>query len=73
MLYKRHWIRSQLSIAADFWLINTAPPRLVPPGSAEIAQLVIMDIPFQEYFHRNRQQCEENIQSIASALSGMHI
>lgn len=40
---------------------------------AKIAQLVIMDVLFQEYFHRNRQQCEENIQSIASALSGMHI
>lgn len=40
---------------------------------AKVAQLVIMDVLFQEYFHRNRQQCEENIQSIASALSGMHI
>ena len=40
---------------------------------AKIAQLVVMDTLFQEYCHRNREQCEENIQSIASALSGMHV
>ena len=40
---------------------------------AKIAQLIVMDILFQEYCHRNREMCEENIQSIASALSGMHI
>lgn len=40
---------------------------------AKVAQLIVMDILFQEYCHRNREQCEENIQSIASALSGMHI
>ena len=40
---------------------------------AKVAQLVVMDVLFQEFCHRNRQQCEENIQSIASALSGMHI
>lgn len=40
---------------------------------AKIAQLIVTDVLFQEYFCRNRAQCEENIQSIASALSGMHI
>ena len=40
---------------------------------AKIAQLIVVDVVFQEYCHRNRQACEENIQSIASALSGMHI
>ena len=40
---------------------------------AKIAQLVVVDVLFQEYFHRNRECCEENIQSIAAALSGMHI
>ena len=40
---------------------------------AKVAQLIVMDILFQEYCHRNREQCEENIQSIASALSVMHI
>jgi len=40
---------------------------------AKVAQLIVMDILFQEYRHRNQQLCEEHIQSIASALSGMHI
>ncbi len=41
--------------------------------AAKIAQLVVVDVLFQEYFDRNRQACEENIQSIASALSNMHV
>ena len=41
--------------------------------AAKIAQLVVVDVLFQEYFSRNREECEENIQSIASALSDMHI
>ena len=40
---------------------------------ARIAQLVVVDILFQEYCHRNSDQCEENIQNIAAALSGMHV
>ena len=40
---------------------------------AKIAQLIVMDILFQEYCLRNREACEERIQSIASALSGMHV
>ena len=40
---------------------------------AKIAQLIVMDVLFQEYRHRNRDICEDNIQSIASALSGMHL
>ncbi|MBQ9148916.1 MAG: MurR/RpiR family transcriptional regulator [Oscillospiraceae bacterium] len=40
---------------------------------AKIAQLIVMDVLFQEYCHRNRDACEDSIQSIASALSGMHI
>ena len=40
---------------------------------AKIAQLVVMDVVFQEYCHRNREQCEKNVESIASALSCMHI
>lgn len=40
---------------------------------AKVAQLVLMDAVFQEYCLRNREQCEENIESIASALSGMHV
>ena len=41
--------------------------------AAKIAQLVVVDVLFQEYFSRNRAQCEENIQNIASALSNMHV
>ena len=40
---------------------------------AKVAQLIVMDVLFQEYCHRNRESCEESIQNIASALSGMHI
>ena len=40
---------------------------------AKIAQLVVMDVLFQEYCHRNRSNCEENIQRIAAALSNKHL
>ncbi|MGM9549619.1 MAG: MurR/RpiR family transcriptional regulator [Faecousia sp.] len=40
---------------------------------ARVAQLVVVDAIFQEYCLRNRESCEENIQSIASALSVMHV
>lgn len=40
---------------------------------AKVAQLIVMDMVFQEYCHRNTKKCEESIQRIASALSGMHI
>lgn len=40
---------------------------------AKIAQLIVMDVLFQEYQDRNADSCEEHIQNIASALSGMHI
>ncbi len=41
--------------------------------AAKIAQLVVVDVLFQEYYSRNREICEENIQSIASALSDVHV
>ncbi|MBR6596072.1 MAG: MurR/RpiR family transcriptional regulator [Oscillospiraceae bacterium] len=40
---------------------------------AKVAQLVLLDVLFQEYFHRNRAECEESLQRIASALSEKHI
>ncbi len=40
---------------------------------AKIAQLVVVDVLFQEYYHRNRESCEANIQSVANALSAMHV
>ena len=42
-------------------------------AAARIAQLVVVDVLYQEYCYRNRDVCEKNIQSIASALSGMHV
>ena len=40
---------------------------------AKIAQLIVMDVLFQEYCLRNAESCEENIEAIAAALSGMHV
>ena len=40
---------------------------------AKIAQLVVMDLLFQEYCHRNRAASQDNIQRIAAVLSDMHL
>jgi DNA-binding MurR/RpiR family transcriptional regulator len=40
---------------------------------AKIAQLVVIDMLFQEYCYRNQAACEENVQRIAAALSGKHL
>ena len=40
---------------------------------AKVAQLIVMDILFQEYCLRNAESCEQNIEAIAAALSGMHV
>jgi len=40
---------------------------------AKVAQLIIMDVLFQEYCLRNQEICEENIENIAAALSDMHV
>lgn len=40
---------------------------------ARVAQLVLMDFLFQEYFRRNQEQCDNNLQQIAIALSEKHI
>ena len=40
---------------------------------AKVAQLVLLDVLFQEYFHRNQDKCEESLQQIAAALSEKHI
>lgn len=41
--------------------------------AARIAQLIVVDVLYQEYYYRNREACEKTIQNIASALSGMHV
>lgn len=40
---------------------------------AKVAQLIVMDVLFHEYYHRNAECCDQKIQAIASALSGMHV
>jgi DNA-binding MurR/RpiR family transcriptional regulator len=41
--------------------------------SAKVAQLVVMDLLYQEYYHRNQEACDRNRKSIADALTGMHV
>ena len=40
---------------------------------ARVAQLVLMDMLFQEYYRRNQQSCEDNLQKIGTALTGKHL
>ena len=40
---------------------------------AKIAQLVVIDFLFQEYYHRNQEVCDENRMQIGEALAEMHI
>lgn len=40
---------------------------------AKLAQLVVMDMLYQEYYHRNRAECDRNRKAIADSLSGMHV
>ena len=40
---------------------------------AKVAQLIVMDMLFQEYCHRNAEEAEESIQNIGAALAHMHI
>ena len=40
---------------------------------ARVAQLVLMDMLYQEYYRRNQRDCEENLQRIANALSEKHL
>lgn len=40
---------------------------------AKVAQLIVIDMLFQEYCYRNRAACEKNVQRIAAALSVKHI
>ena len=33
----------------------------------------MMDMLYQEYYHRNRAECDRNRKAIADSLSGMHV
>ena len=48
-------------------------PMQIGSVCAKVAQLVIQDLLYQEYFHRNRKVCEKNLKRIADSLSRMHI
>ena len=48
-------------------------PMQIGSASAKVAQLIVMDLLYQEYFHRNREVCERNLNRIASSLSGLHV
>ena len=45
------------------------------PGStpARIAQLVVMDVLYQEFYHRHSAECDRNIENIAAALACKHV
>ncbi len=40
---------------------------------AKVAQLIVVDVLFQEFCYRNQEQSRENIQRIAAALSEKHV
>ena len=40
---------------------------------AKIAQLVVIDFLFQEYYHRNQEACDKNRYQIGAVLADMHI
>lgn len=40
---------------------------------AKIAQLVVIDFLFQEYYHRNREACDANRFQIGAVLAEMHV
>ena len=40
---------------------------------AKVAQLIVIDVLFREYYSRNVRSSEDNIRRIASALSDMHV
>lgn len=67
--------KSPMAKLADVVLLCGSNESPVQQGSvrAQIAQMVVMDVLYHEYFHRNRESCEAHLQSIAAALTGMHI
>jgi DNA-binding MurR/RpiR family transcriptional regulator len=67
--------KSPLAKLADVVLLCGSNESPVQQGSvrAQIAQMVVMDVLYHEYFHRNHESCEAHLQSIAAALTGMHI
>ena len=67
--------KSPMAKLADLVLLCGSNESPVQFGSiaAKVAQLMVIDVLYQEYCYRNRAECEENIQRIASALAVKHI
>ena len=67
--------QSPAASLADVVLLCGSNESPVQQGSvrAKVAQLVVMDVLYQEFCCRNRETCQENLQSIAEALTGMHV
>ena len=67
--------KSPLAAVADVVLCCGSSESPFQFGSvpAKVAQLVLLDVLFQEYLHRNREKCEENLQRIGAALSEKHV
>ena len=67
--------KSPAAKLADIVLLCGSNESPVQFGSiaAKVAQLMVIDVLYQEYCYRNRTECEENIQRIASALAVKHI
>lgn len=67
--------KSPAANLADVVLVCGSNESPVQQGSvrAKVAQLVVMDVLYQEYCYRNQAECQEKLQSIATALAGMHM
>ena len=67
--------KSPLAAVADVVLCCGSSESPFQFGSvpAKVAQLVLLDVLFQEYLHRNREKCEESLQRIGAALSEKHV
>jgi len=67
--------KSPLATVADVVLCCGSSESPFQFGSvpAKVAQLVLLDVLFQEYLHRNREKCEESLHQIAAALSEKHV
>ena len=48
-------------------------PMQIGSVCAKVAQLVLIDLLYQEYYQRNRGICDQNLKRIADSLSEMHI
>jgi len=69
------FMKSPAANLADVVLCCGSNESPFQPGSvpAKIAQLVIMDVLYQEYCYRNQDSCRQSIRNIASALSESHM